>query len=409
MSCFVCIVLPYLDIFLIFRLSPVAFGLFSRVVFFTRISFSFLPQHVPEFFCRISFVCCRKFLICVSRRNYHPGFKFLFLFFRGTPISSQTNFIHAEISSLNSVMSFVEICITKSFFFLVSDLTVLQSMCPRDGNVVFFSFISLLKFSSFISYSCVSVCFMWVWLCGSSIVVGLLFISVRFYLFVTIWWVDYCISVILVDSLFFLLYSLYSMVKKRTFLYYDPNLVIKSLVCCLKACAFFSNLYHPFPLLSFFRVTPKITEKWNLVVFPSPCFVLLTLVCVVIWVIVCVPEKRTASICRMRINPICWLLGERLPIMTPRPVAWVSRCVIFQCDIFVIGSILWLYLAQVLFKMCTPVTDVTKFSLISELISGSHRIYIYIYRLVILLALFTSSTDTTLSGSFLTELFIPGY
>ena len=33
----------------------------------------------------------------------------------------------------------------------------------------------------------------------------------------------------------------------------------------------------------------------------------------------------------------CWLLGEYLLIMTPRPVAWVPRCIILWLDIFYHG------------------------------------------------------------------------
>ena len=59
--------------------------------------------------------------------------------------------------------------------------------------------------------------------------------------------------------------------------------------------------------------------------------------------------------------------------MTPRPIAWVQRCVIFWLNIFIMGCILWLYQTQKLFKICAPDTDVTWFSWISELLSGSHK------------------------------------
>ena len=94
MSCFVSIVLPCLDIFLIFpllRLSFLAYLLelcchFSCVAFFF-----FWSQHVQAFsFVSHFFFCCR-FLICVSCRISHSGFEFILVFFRGTPTFSQTN------------------------------------------------------------------------------------------------------------------------------------------------------------------------------------------------------------------------------------------------------------------------------------------------------------------------------
>ena len=59
-------------------------------------AFFFLSQHVPaHFLCLFFFACCRIFLICVSSRTSHPDFEFLFMFFRRTPILSQTNFTPA--------------------------------------------------------------------------------------------------------------------------------------------------------------------------------------------------------------------------------------------------------------------------------------------------------------------------
>ena len=72
--------------------------------------FFFLSQHIPAFlFSLIIFACCR-FRISVSSLIPHPRFEFLFVFFRGTQISSQ-------ISPFNSVMMFVEICVNNSFIF----------------------------------------------------------------------------------------------------------------------------------------------------------------------------------------------------------------------------------------------------------------------------------------------------
>ena len=78
---FVCIVLPFVDMFSIFLLSPVLLGLFLQVVllFFLVLPFHFVPtyssvilfQHIPASFWPV----CR-FFICVSCRISHPGFDF---------------------------------------------------------------------------------------------------------------------------------------------------------------------------------------------------------------------------------------------------------------------------------------------------------------------------------------------
>ena len=84
MSSFVCIVLSYLDIFLVFLLSPVPSGLFSQVVlgfFICWVNIFFSSQYIPAFlFCLIIFAYCRRSLIYVSSQISHPGFEFLFMF-----------------------------------------------------------------------------------------------------------------------------------------------------------------------------------------------------------------------------------------------------------------------------------------------------------------------------------------
>ena len=98
MSCFVCILLPFLDVFLIFLLLPVLSGLFPRAVlsFSPCVAFSFLSQHVPAFLiCFIIFASCRRFLICVSSPIFNPGFDFLLAFYKGTQIFTRTNFAPA--------------------------------------------------------------------------------------------------------------------------------------------------------------------------------------------------------------------------------------------------------------------------------------------------------------------------
>ena len=65
--------------------------------------FFFSSQHV------IFFACCRRFLIYVPSRISHPGFEFRFLFFRGAPVLSQTNFAPTYVNSFNSIPSFCRV------------------------------------------------------------------------------------------------------------------------------------------------------------------------------------------------------------------------------------------------------------------------------------------------------------
>ena len=90
---FVCIVLPFLDIFLIFRLSPVLSGSFPKVVLLFFLYY-LLSLHVPvSFLSFIILACFCRFFICVSSRISHPGFDLFFVLFVGTLIFSQTNFV----------------------------------------------------------------------------------------------------------------------------------------------------------------------------------------------------------------------------------------------------------------------------------------------------------------------------
>ena len=63
MSCFVCIVLPFVDISLISLLSPELSGLFPQVVqlFFSRVVFSILFPHIPGSFSFTILACFRRF------------------------------------------------------------------------------------------------------------------------------------------------------------------------------------------------------------------------------------------------------------------------------------------------------------------------------------------------------------
>ena len=171
MFCFASTVLPPLNIFLVFLLSQVPSGLFPRDVFLVllvELIFFFSSQHVSAFFlCLVFFACCRRFLISVSCRISYPGFEFLLVFFRETPILSLTNFSPALISSFNSMMFFFEIYVNNSFIFFNFYLDCF----PVFG---FFSDIILFKISIFISSSASVYCVLFEWvtfrllfLCGS--------------------------------------------------------------------------------------------------------------------------------------------------------------------------------------------------------------------------------------------------
>ena len=95
MSCFVCIVWSCLGIFLVFLLSPILFYLFLRVILFVQDVLFFVSTEYIFMFRVSIFACCRSFLTYDSNLISHPGFDFLSVIFRGTPIFSQTNFAPA--------------------------------------------------------------------------------------------------------------------------------------------------------------------------------------------------------------------------------------------------------------------------------------------------------------------------
>ena len=146
----ICIVWSYGVIFLDFLLLPIPSDLLLLVVSFILIvllCFVRLNIFSDFFLCLSIFVCCHRFLICVSSLISHSGFEFLFVFLRGTLILSKTNFSPALISSFNSVMFFVKKYINNPFSFSVSTSTFFQSWFLRDCNVVFFSNVILFKIS----------------------------------------------------------------------------------------------------------------------------------------------------------------------------------------------------------------------------------------------------------------------
>ena len=98
MSClfvFFCIVLRFVDIFLIFLLLLVFSGLFPQVVllFFLVLPLPFCLYMFQRLFFVLSFwPVFVNFFICISGRISHPGFNFIFVLFERIPIFSQTNF-----------------------------------------------------------------------------------------------------------------------------------------------------------------------------------------------------------------------------------------------------------------------------------------------------------------------------
>ena len=91
MSHFFCIVLPFVDISLIFLLSPVlSVFFFPQVVLFSLcclfLFFSLLVQ--ASFLCFKILVCFCRFFICVSSLIYCPGFEFSVVSFERIPIFS---------------------------------------------------------------------------------------------------------------------------------------------------------------------------------------------------------------------------------------------------------------------------------------------------------------------------------
>ena len=86
MSCFVCIVWSFWSSF--FR-QYLLIHLFDVYLLFSLCCFC-LPILAFFFFCLLS-----NFLICVSSPISYPGFEFLFVFSKGTPFFSQTNFAPA--------------------------------------------------------------------------------------------------------------------------------------------------------------------------------------------------------------------------------------------------------------------------------------------------------------------------
>ena len=97
MSCFVCIVLPFVDMSLISLLSPELFGLFPQDVlnFFLVLSFPFSSHLFQDLFLKPFWSFSVGYFICIASRISHPGFDCFFVLREGIPIFSHTNFAPA--------------------------------------------------------------------------------------------------------------------------------------------------------------------------------------------------------------------------------------------------------------------------------------------------------------------------
>ena len=148
-SCFLRIVWSCLSIFLVFFLELVFFCWSPQVLFFVLVAVLFQFRlnilNVPFEY----FACCRSLFICDSSLISHPGFDFLSVVFKGTPIFSKISYVLEDIKSFNCFMSLIGIVINKSFTFSVLDLTLLQSWFLKEGNI-FFSDMILLMVSTFV-------------------------------------------------------------------------------------------------------------------------------------------------------------------------------------------------------------------------------------------------------------------
>ena len=110
---------------------------------------SYLPIYILKLYCYFYlccfslfnpkyFLCCRRFSICISSLISNHGFKFLYVFFTGTPILSRTNRASALISFLIPCCYVLRYLWTICLFFSVSTLTVIYTWFLRDAYAVLF-------------------------------------------------------------------------------------------------------------------------------------------------------------------------------------------------------------------------------------------------------------------------------
>ena len=150
-SCFVCIVLPFVYISnLPSFASTFWFISSSSIVIFSSIAFFlFLSLHVPAFFlCFIILAFFRRFFLSV----FPVEFPIQVLIFsscilRGSRFSHKLIFLVHRLVNLIRLYNLLIYMLVLDLFFSVSVLTILHSMFLSDGKVVFFQFIILFKFS----------------------------------------------------------------------------------------------------------------------------------------------------------------------------------------------------------------------------------------------------------------------
>ena len=161
-----------------------------------------------------------------------------------------------------------------------------------------------------------------------------------------------CVSICVVfGCVVFRSLSQYFKAREPTFLYYCPDLVSESLVCCLKSCEFNPNFYLSFSIHSLCGVCPKITVQCNFIILPSSFFVHLSLIWEVNLFIIYVTEKKNSQGCRFG-HP-CWLLREHLPIITPKPAVLVPPWVLFWSVILHGWYIVAILDPGVVYYLCT--------------------------------------------------------
>ena len=124
--------------------------------------------------------------------------------------------------------------------------------------------------------------------------------------------------------------------QKTILFYYCSNLIGNPLACSLKTSPFLPDHYHSFPIPFL-----QCIARWLSSLIYLLCFCLWSL-----WLLISsfmYLKKQQPTFAGWRLGLPCWLSGEHLPILTPKPVAWVPRFVILRLVIFIMGSILWLH------------------------------------------------------------------
>ena len=111
------------------------------------------------------------------------------------------------------------------------------------------------------------------------------------------------------------------------------NIVPTWSACCLKTSTFLLDLNRSFPRSSLWRVVPKIAMQFMLIVFQVH---VLRFVLWLLWFLkssFVYLKKEQPTFAVWGKDLLSRLSEEHLPIMTPKPVAWVPCCVI-SCSIF---------------------------------------------------------------------------